>query len=69
MAKKDYEFLEKLCDAVTRFKKIKAQDPGDNEIFSEELSSIIIRLHDREHVELNQKFEKAVKASKLKQHI
>jgi hypothetical protein len=42
MVKKNEEHLRMLNDAVSRFKKIQEQDPGDNEIFSKELGSATV---------------------------
>jgi hypothetical protein len=61
MAKKNQEHLEKLQDAVTRFKKLQAQNPGENEIFSEELDSIILKLLNKMHEVISQKFSKPSK--------
>ena len=61
MAKKNQEQLAKLQDAATRFKKIRAQDPGDNEIFSEELDSITLKLLNKMHEVISQKFTKPSK--------
>jgi hypothetical protein len=66
MAKKNQEQLEKLQDAATRFKKIKAQDPGDNEIFSEELDSITLKLLNKMHEVVSQKFSKPSKRPQTK---
>jgi hypothetical protein len=69
MAKKNQGQLEKLNDAVNRFKRIKAQDPGDNEVFSEELNSLIARLVDKEHDMNTQKFSKPSKKPQTKTEI
>ena len=69
MAKKNQEQLEKLQDAITRFKNLRAQDPGDNEIFSRELDSLILRLLNKEHEVISQKFMKPSKRPQTKTEI
>lgn len=69
MPKKNQEQLEKLQDAVTRFKNLKAHDPGDNEIFSEELDSITLKLLNKMHEVISQKFSKPSKRPQNKPEI
>jgi hypothetical protein len=66
MAKKNQDYLVKLLDAVTKFNKIDEQDPGDNEIFSEELDSVILKLLNKEHEAVSQIFVKPSKRSQNK---
>ena len=66
MPKKNQEQLEKLQDAISRFKKIKEQDPGNNEIFSEYLASAILKLLNKMHEVISQKFMKHSKRPQTK---
>ena len=66
MAKKNQEQLDKLQDAVTRFKKIMTQEPGDNKIFSQELDSVILRLLNKMHEVISQKFSGPPKGQRTK---
>jgi hypothetical protein len=66
MPKKNQEQLEKLQDAVSRFKKVKEQDPGDNEIFSKYLDSATLKLLNKMHEVVSQKFTKPSKSLQTK---
>ena len=69
MPKKDHEHLQMLIDAVSRFKKIQEQDPGDNDIFSKELGSATQKLQDKEHDAVTQKFAKPSKRQQTKTEV
>ena len=69
MPKKDHEHLQMLIDAVSRFKKIQEQDPGDNDIFSKELDSATQKLQDKEHEAVTQKFTKSSKRLQTKTEV
>jgi hypothetical protein len=69
MPKKDHEHLQMLIDAVSRFKKIKERDPGDNEIFSEYLDSAILKVLNKMHAVVSQKFTKPSKRPQTKTQV
>lgn len=69
MAKKNHERLIKIHEALNRFKKIKEQDPGDNEIFTESVNLEMQRLFNEEHKEITRLFEQPKKPNKPKMEI
>ena len=64
MPKKNLENLQQVHDALDRFKKIKVQDPGDNEIFSKTVEMAISELSKKENQEVD-KILKPIKKGSL----
>ena len=64
MAKKKQSYSDMVHDSIRRFKKIKDQDPGDNEVFTRTINAVIQELFEKNQDDWEKRNAKPQKRSK-----
>ncbi|MCB2141211.1 hypothetical protein KQH27_00720 [bacterium] len=64
MAKKKINYTDLVHDSIRRFKKIREQDPGDNEVFTATINEVIQDLHERNQEDWEKRNTEPKKRSK-----